>query len=166
MVPSPLRRASRAVYCRICPLLPCGVALEALGIRKAGQLRRTVAITGLAVVYFISAAGMFLFLVTDFQGVVPNGLRVVFALVALLQCALGRGLLKMQNWARVTTVILSACVAFPSVMQIIISFSDLNVFRLLLNLSFVTILGMVIWYLLLPETRQLFEATPTKLNLK
>jgi hypothetical protein len=72
----------------------------------------------------------------------------------------------MLNWARITTVILSAFFIFPSAVEILTAFRDLNFLKLVLNLAFVTLQGMIIWYLLLPDTRRAFETPFTELHLK
>src|SRR5260370_4424970 len=100
---------------------------------------------------------MGLFLVADFKQVVTGWLQSLFVLLVLLQCLVGRGLWKLENWARIVTVILSAFFSFPSIIRIFAAFRSPSIVDLLLNLSFVTLQGMIIWYLLHPDTRKAFE---------
>jgi len=125
-------------------------------------------ITVLCVLYFGAAATIGLLLATDLMHLVlvPVWLEVVLALVGLLQCLVGRGLWKLQNWARLAAVILSAFFGFPSIIKMLMAFSSLSVVDLLLNLSFVTVQGMIIWYLLHPETRATFKTPLTVLHLR
>jgi hypothetical protein len=130
------------------------------------ETKRPIPITALSILYFTGAAAVALFLATDFTHVVPRWLEGMLVLVAPLQCVVGRGLLKLQNWARIATVILSLFFGFPSIIKIFIAFGSLSIVDLLLNLSFVTLQGMIVWYLLHPETRAAFETSLTVLHLK
>jgi hypothetical protein len=90
----------------------------------------------------------------------------MFMLVGLIQIFIGRGLLKLQNWARIITIILSAFFTVPSSVEILTAFRGLDAFKLFLHLGFVTLQGMIVCYLLLPETRQVFESPPAQLYLE
>jgi hypothetical protein len=127
--------------------------------------KRPKVVTGLALFYFFGALACVLFIFTDFTQVVPLGLDVLFGVIALAQCVLGRGLWKMQNWARVATVVLSIFFAFPCVVGIVLAFRSFNFLNLLANLAFVTLQGMIIAYLLHRETKSSFEVPLTRLEL-
>lgn len=83
-----------------------------------------------------------------------------------MHCALGCGLLKLRNWARLGTVFLASFWALPSLIEILSAFRSLNVVKLLVHLSLVTVDGMIIGYLVLPAARRVFEAPPVELHLK
>jgi hypothetical protein len=59
--------------------------------------------------------------------VIPVQLDVLFSLFALAACVLGWGLLKLQNWARIGTVLFMAFVGLGSVIGLIGTFKSLNV---------------------------------------
>jgi hypothetical protein len=138
--------------------------MDPRGIRT--EAKRPAPITSLAVIYFVSAAAIVLFLFTNFLLSFPLRSTPILIPLVPIQCAIGRGLWKLQNWARIATVILSAFFGFPSVIKVLMAFSSLRIVDLLLNLAFVTLQGMIIWYLLHPETRAAFETSPTLLHLK
>lgn len=129
------------------------------------ESKRPPAITGLAIVYFVTAAGIVLFLLTNFVLSFPLRSAPILIVLAPVQFVLGRGLWKLRNWARIVTVILSASFGLPSVVEILIAFKSLDATKLVLNLSFVTLQGMVIWYLLHSKTRRCFETPMEKLSL-
>jgi uncharacterized membrane protein (DUF2068 family) len=129
------------------------------------RVNRPLPITLLATLYFLSAAAVAIFLATDSRHVVPTSLWVLFVLMALFQILVGRGLWKLRSWARTVTILLSAFFGLPCVLGIYEAFRSFSLIKLLLNLSFVTLQGMIIWYLLHPETRRIFEAPIESLDL-
>jgi hypothetical protein len=138
--------------------------MDSSGVRT--EAKRPALITGLAVMYFVSAAAIVLFLFTNFVLSFPLRSTPILIPLVPIQCAIGLGLWKLRNWARLTTVILSAFFGFPSIIKMMMAFNSLSFVDLSLNLSFVTLQGMTIWYLLHPETRAAFDTSPTVLNLK
>jgi uncharacterized membrane protein (DUF2068 family) len=97
--------------------------------------------------------------------VVPHSLIFVLCLVAVSQLILGRGLWKLQNWARIATAILSAFFAFPSVVEILLAFRSFDIAKLIVNLLLVTLEGMIVAYLVHSETRRVFEESRIELHL-
>jgi hypothetical protein len=106
------------------------------------------------------------FILTDFAGIVSTGLRAIFLLLAFLQCIVGWGLFKLQNWARIITMLMSGFFVVPGVAELVVAFKSLDILKLVPALLFVTFQGMVIAYLVHPETRQVFEVSPPELKLK
>lgn len=121
------------------------------------ETKRPAPVTALAIIYFVSAAAIVFFLLANFILSFPLRSATVLILLVPFQCILGRGLWRLQNWARIVTAILSVFFAFPSIIAIVIAFRSIDLLKLLLNLSFVTFQGMVVGYLLHPESRRIFE---------
>ncbi len=130
------------------------------------KIHKPVPITVVAFVNFAGAAATIVFLVTDFTAVIPVQLDVLFSLLALGACVLGWGLLKLQNWARIGTVLFMAFVGIGSVVGLIGTFKSLNVVIMLFFLCQVTVQGTIIAYLVHPHARKFFDVEPVTLNLK
>jgi hypothetical protein len=127
------------------------------------DLKRPTLITALASLYFLGAiAGIG----ASVAGIVAPTLQEVLIIFAFAQCSVGWGLLKMSNWARVATIIQSAAFTFPCIVGLVEAFKSLDVFDMLLNLSFITVQAMIGAYLMTPEIRFAFAAQTTTLQLK
>jgi hypothetical protein len=129
-------------------------------------MKRDRPITIIAALNFAAAGFLLVFLVTDFTNVVPLQLDVLLGTVGVVHCALGWGLLKLKNWARVGTAIVSTFWGIPSVVEILSAFRSLDFAKLFVHLLFVTVYSMVVAYLVHPSVRQVFEEPPIELRLK
>src|SRR5579862_2719693 len=87
----------------------------------------------------------------------------VFVLIfAGLDVAIGVGLLKLQNWARVVTIVLCAIFFLGSVVSIFSPFAHIHIFLMIFlirRLVMAAIYAWILWYLFQPNVKQAFGTT-------
>lgn len=127
------------------------------------RVQRPTPIVVLAVLYFSVAVAAVSLVAVDFILRIPLWSAPFLILLAILQSVVGWGLWRLRSWARFITIILSAAFSFPSIAEIFGSFGSLSLLMLLLNLSFVTLQGVIIFYLMRASTRRVFEAPPMRI---
>lgn len=135
---------------------PVGVTLSAYF-----QFVRAVllAVWGIGIMFVSGLASRFVSLAAEgsaaqrFLAGFGHFLFVAFLLYALITAILGVGLLLLQNWARLLTIVLSALGVLTLLPRLIHHHPISSLFALL-NLA-------VLIYLLLPQTRAHFNRKPT-----
>jgi len=86
-------------------------------------------------------------------------IAVVFLVFAALYVAVGMGMLKLQNWARIVTIILVGLGLLSAAGGVLLSLLHMRVFFLVRELI---VLGIDIWiiaYLFKPHVKQAFGAS-------
>jgi len=92
-------------------------------------------------------------------GVGAAVIAVVFLVFAVLYVAVGMGMLKLQNWARIVTIILVGLGLLSAAAGVLLSFAHFRLFFLVRELI---VLGIDIWiiaYLFRPHVKQAFGAS-------
>jgi hypothetical protein len=87
----------------------------------------------------------------------------IFLLIfALVEVVIGVGLLKLQNWARIVTIVLVGLSLLGSLGSILSPFAHIHVFFFLFlirRLVFAAIDVWILWYLFQPNVKQAFGTT-------
>jgi hypothetical protein len=83
-------------------------------------------------------------------------LGVIFLLIAALAIVVAMGLLKLKNWARITTIVLAALGLLGSIRNFI---GGLGNGAIIMGVIFVAYYIWVIWYMLQPNVKQAFGQT-------
>ncbi len=95
-------------------------------------------------------------------GVGAAFLAIVLLISAAVDIVVGVGLLKLKNWARIITIVLTGIGLLGSVLSIISPFGHMHVFFfvfLIRRLIFAAIYAWILWYLFQPHVKQAFGAT-------
>lgn len=98
----------------------------------------------------------------DFVAGLGAALGVVFLIFGVLDISIGVGLIKLKDWARMTSIILAGIGAALGILGLLSGFVH---FVLLLTLIRVCVLAVEIWivvYLLKPEVKAAFQGVQTR----
>lgn len=79
-------------------------------------------------------------------------------LFAVLDFAIGLGFIKLQNWARVTAIVLTAIGIIFGLLGLLNVVMHLMIFSLILQLIILAIYVWILVYLLKPHVKQAFGA--------
>ena len=143
---------------------------------------RPTGVTVLAVLDFIGAGfcvlagigmmlggGFMASMMSQQQGVSAGLLAAIGAAagVLILVCAaiaalLGWGLLKLMNWARITTIVLAALGIVFGLFGLLGAFSHFAAVAIVWTLCRLAINGVIIWYLLQPNVKAAFEGAQVR----
>jgi hypothetical protein len=85
-------------------------------------------------------------------------LGVVFLAFAAFDLFLGIGLLKLKEWARIVTIVLSAIGAAFQLLGLLGTLAHFNAFSFLLGAFWLTVNVFIIIYLLKPEVKAAFQS--------
>lgn len=139
-------------------------------------MERPVGVTVIAVLDFVGAfflviAGLFLMLGLGAIGAASGkaggmlalaGLGAVGAVImfvfAALVAVVGYGLIKLQNWARIVTIVITGLglvLAIPSLLFLIVKFHPFAIMALLMR---VAINALILWYMLQRHVKEAFAA--------
>ena len=88
-------------------------------------------------------------------GAIIGGVMLVFA---LLYFAVGYGLWKLKNWARIITIVLSGLGAALGVLGLLGSLMAFEIISLVFQLIFVAIYAWILWYMFQPHVKEAFDA--------
>lgn len=127
----------------------CGagfLVLGALGALFGGALLSSLSSSGIGMMAGVGAAMIAVFLL----------------IFAALDVAIGVGLLKLRNWARVVTIVLIGLGFLGSVFSVFSPFAHMHVFFmqfLIRRLVLAAIYAWILWYLFQPNVKQAFKAT-------
>ena len=83
---------------------------------------------------------------------------VICVLFAVLDFAIGLGFIKLQNWARVTAIVLAAIGIVFGVLGLLNVVMHMMIFSLILQLIILAIYVWILVYLLKPHVKQAFGA--------
>jgi hypothetical protein len=141
-------------------------------------MQRPTGVTILAVLAFVGAGLLVLAALAMFLGgaIVSNmsaypqvgmmagiGSAILGVIVlgfAALDVLMGVGLWKLQNWARILTIVLSGLALLGSVLSILSPFAHIHVFLFLIRpLILAAIYAWILMYLFKPHVKQAFGAT-------
>lgn len=121
------------------------------------------AFLALAGILFLAGGAMFSQALASGFGAIAGVGAVIFAIVFLLFAALyvavGMGMLKLQNWARIVTIILVCLGLASAATGLLLSLVHLRVFFLFRQLIVVAIDVWIIAYLFKPHVKQAFGAS-------
>jgi hypothetical protein len=84
---------------------------------------------------------------------------VIFLVIAVLYVVVGVGLFKVQNWARILTIVLVGLGALAQALGVLGALIHLHPFLVIWRAIFVAIDVWIIVYLLKPNVKQAFGAT-------
>jgi hypothetical protein len=84
---------------------------------------------------------------------------VVFLVIGAAYLVLGIGLWKLQNWARIVTLILVGLGVIFNVMALLSTILHLHVFLFFIQALFIAVDVWIVVYLLRPQVKQAFRAT-------
>jgi uncharacterized membrane protein (DUF2068 family) len=87
---------------------------------------------------------------------------IFLLVIAVVEAVVGVGLWKLQNWARVVTIVLVGLSFLGSVLSIFSPFAHLHIFFfvfLIRRLIVAAIDAWIIWYLFQPNVKQAFGTT-------
>jgi hypothetical protein len=139
-------------------------------------MERPVGVTVIAVLDFVGAffmvmIGLFLIFGMGLIGAASNrpGGMVMFAglgafgavvmfIFAAIAVAVGYGLINLQNWARIVTIVLAGIglvFAVPSLLFLVVRFHPFAIMSLLVR---VAINALILWYMLQRQVKQAFAA--------
>jgi hypothetical protein len=127
--------------------------------------RRPAPIIAITVLYFGSAAAIILLIAIDYLLRIPLWSAPFLIVVAIVQSVVGWGFWRLRNWARLATVVLAGFFAVPSMMEVAEAFRILSTTKLIFHLALITFQGMVVAYLILPQTKRVFEEEPIQLSV-
>lgn len=97
-----------------------------------------------------------------FAGVGAAVLAIILLICAAVDLVVGIGLWKLQNWARIITIIFVGLGLLGSVLSIISPFAHMHMFFfvfLIRRLVLAAIYAWILWYLFQPNVKQSFGAT-------
>jgi hypothetical protein len=95
-------------------------------------------------------------------GVGAAVVAIFLVILALVEVVIGLGLLKLQNWARIVTIVLVGLSLLGSLGSLFSPFAHLHIFFFLFlvrRLVFAAIGVWILWYLFQPNVKQAFGAT-------
>jgi len=127
----------------------CGaglLVLAALAVLFGGALLSSLSSSGMGMMAGVGAAVVAAFLL----------------IFAGLDVAIGVGLLKLRNWARVLTIVLCALFFLGSIFSIFSPFAHMHMFLMIFlvrRLVMAAIYAWILWYLFQPNVKQAFGAT-------
>jgi hypothetical protein len=139
---------------------PTGVTILAvLAFIAAGflVLAALFSLLGGAVLSSLSSSGMGMV-----AGMGVAVIAVLLLIVAVVEAAIGFGLWKLRNWARVVTIVLVGLNLLGAVFSIISPFAHIHVFFFLFlirRLVLIAIDAWILWYLFQPHVKQAFGTT-------
>jgi hypothetical protein len=139
---------------------PTGVTILAVLAFLAGGFLVVAALLSLlggAVVSSLGSSGIGMM-----AGVGAALFAVFFLILAAVEVVIGIGLLKLQNWARIVTIVLVGLSLLGSLGSIFNPFGHAHIFFLLFlirRLVFAAIDVWILWYLFQPNVKQAFGAT-------
>jgi hypothetical protein len=82
---------------------------------------------------------------------------VVVLVFAVLYAVVGWGLLKLKEWARITTLVLAGLSILGGLIGLVGAFTHFSVFVLFWTVVRLAIVAWIIWYLLQPSVRAAFQ---------
>lgn len=122
-------------------------------------MKRPVGVTVLAIVQLIAAALLLLIAVKSLLGYGRNagliGATISFALAALA-LAMGAGLLKLKNWARILSIAYAFVVAAMRLLGILGAMATLAPVSALIRTIQLGLAILVIWYLSRADVKKAF----------
>ena len=143
-------------------------------------MQRPTGVTILAVLYFLGAACFLLVGLLSFvggsllAGLAHSGgpgsaifamggviIGVVCVLFAVLDFAIGMGFIKLQNWARVTAIVLTAIGIIFGLLGLLNVVMHMVIFSIIWQLIILAIYIWILLYLLKPHVKQAFGAAAT-----
>jgi hypothetical protein len=139
---------------------PTGVTILAVLAFIAGAFLVVVALLSLlggAVVSSLGSPRMGMV-----AGVGAAVVAVFLLILAAVEVVIGVGLLKLQNWARIVTIVLVGLSLLGSLGSIFNPFGHMHIFFMLFlirRLVFAAIDVWILWYLFQPNVKQAFGAT-------
>lgn len=86
-------------------------------------------------------------------GAVAGVVLIFFGLIAL---AIGIGLWKLKNWARIITIVLSALGGLACLAGLLGGVMAAEIISIIVNVIFLGIYGLIIWYLFQAHVKQAF----------
>jgi hypothetical protein len=90
------------------------------------------------------------------MGVIGAFLGIIALVIGLLYIVLGVGLLKLQNWARLMTLVFTALALLLHAMRLLGYMLHFMMIHAFFNVIVVAICVLIIWYLLQPEVKRAF----------
>ena len=86
---------------------------------------------------------------------------VIFFVLSALSLAIGVGLLKLRNWARMGAIALSGLNALGLLYGLVGSLLRFHVLTLVVNLILLALFAWVLWYMFRPHVARLFATRDT-----
>lgn len=93
---------------------------------------------------------------------VGAALGIFFLVMAAIDIVLGVGLIQLKEWARLTTVILTAIFAALGALGLLTSFAHFVLFATLIRLCVLALQVWIIIYLLKPEVKAAFQGAQAR----
>lgn len=84
---------------------------------------------------------------------------VIFIVFGVIGGAIGIGLWKLKNWARIVTIVLTAISLLMGLAGLAMSLVSFDVFRLVFQLIFIGIYAWILWYMFQPHVKDAFGAS-------
>jgi uncharacterized membrane protein (DUF2068 family) len=81
-------------------------------------------------------------------------------IIAAIEIVLALGLLKLKEWARIVTIVLTAIFGALGLLGLLGSFIHFNLFATVIRICVLAIQAFIIWYLLKPEVKSAFQQQP------
>lgn len=81
-------------------------------------------------------------------------------IIAAVDIILAVGLLKLKEWARIVTIVLTAIFGALGVLGLLTSFIHFNLFATIIRVCVLAIQAFIIMYLLKPEVKAAFQQQP------
>ena len=81
---------------------------------------------------------------------------VIFLVFAAFAVAVGVGMLKLQNWARITTIVLSCLSILSGVFSVLVSLLHFQIVALIMNVVFLAFYAWIVWYMFQPHVKNAF----------
>jgi uncharacterized membrane protein (DUF2068 family) len=79
-------------------------------------------------------------------------------IIAAVEIVLAMGLLKLKEWARIVTIVLTGIFGALGVLGLLGSFIHFNLFATVIRICVLAIQALIIMYLLKPEVKAAFQA--------
>lgn len=81
---------------------------------------------------------------------------VIFLVFAAFAVAVGAGLWKLQNWARITTIVLACLSILSGVFGVLGSLLHFQPVAFIMNVVFLAFYGWIVWYMLQEHVKHAF----------
>ena len=96
------------------------------------------------------------------MGAIGAAAGIFFLVCAAIAALLGWGMLKLKEWARIVTIVLSALGALGAVLGLFAVLAHFVVFGVFWALVRLAINGLIIWYLLQPHVKAAFQGVQAR----
>lgn len=80
----------------------------------------------------------------------------MFLLFAAISIAIGVGLLKLRNWARLVSIFFAVLGVVLIVVGFVLTLAHVNAFSIVIDILFLALDGWIVWYLLSARVKQAF----------